>query len=318
MDFYLSMRRHNRSVQGEFVTWGGQADIYKVELDGQPQILKVYRHEAAQGRLREISDTFVKLPDIPQQLDRARMLDCGSTEYRGRTVPAALFRYVPGKMLFSNNPERDCDLARVEVTDAYRLRLATELIEAIHFLHTHRIIHADLSPTNILVNDAVPELTIIDVDGAGMLNDEDDGWAQPPIVAGQSQVPGFPPPSENAYHVVYPESDYWWTAMLLFYISTSLSPFFLLADASRASLSELAGVLTRSKGREWPPSYEVAMTHSKFRRDISVEVYSMVERQAHLLGSTNAFYLTFGPGYGNRKARVPLGYLHRELKAYRK
>jgi serine/threonine protein kinase len=312
------MRRHNCSIEGDFVTWGGQADIYKVQLDGQQQILKVYRHEEAQARLRDISEAFAKLSDIPPQLDRARMLDCGSTVYRGRTVPAALFRFVPGKMLFSNNQESDCNLARVEVTDPYRVKLATELIEAVHYLHEHRIIHADLSPTNILVDDSVPELTIIDVDGAGMMTDGKDNWAQPPIVAGQSQVPGFPPPFENAFHVVYPETDDWWLLMLLFYISTSLSPFFFLTDASQASLSELAEILARGKRRDWPPSYDVIMAHSRFRRDIPPEVYAMVSNQARLLGPTNAFFLTLGPGYKNRRMRVPTGYLHRELKASRK
>lgn len=312
------MQHHNCTAVGVFVTWGGQADIYRVELDGQPQILKVYRHEAAQRRLREISDAFARLRDVPPQLERGRMLDCGSTEYKGRLVPAALFRFVPGRMLFSNNPDTDCELARGDVSDLYRSKLGLELIEGVHYLHKHRIIHADLSPTNILVNDAVPELTIIDVDGAGRLNDDNDEWARVPIVAGQSQVPGFPPPSENAYHVVYPESDYWWTAMLLFYVSTSLSPFFFLRDASRASIQELAELLDRAPGREWPPAYNAAAGHSRFRSDIRPEDYAMVAKQARLLGSTNAFYLTFGPGYGDRKVRTPIGYLHREMKAFRK
>ena len=146
-----------------------------------------------------------------------------------------------------------------------------------------------------------------------MVTDGGDDWEQPPIVAGQSQVPGFPPPSENAFRVVYPETDDWWILMLLFYISTSLSPFFFLTDASQASLSELAEILARGKGREWPPSYDIAMTHSRFRRDIPPEVYSMISRQARLLGSTNAFFVTFAPGYKNRRLRVGTGYLRREF-----
>jgi len=93
---------------------------------------------------------------------------------------------------------------------------------------------------------------------------------------------------------VYLETDYWWTAMLLFYISTSLSPFFFLKDASRATLTELAGILGRAQGREWPPSYETVRTHSKFRGEIRLEDYEMVANQAHLLGPTMPFTLPSG------------------------
>lgn len=166
----------------------------------------------------------------------------------------------------------------------------------------------------MLVDDTIPELTIIDLDGAGLLGDSGDEWAYPPLVAGQSQVPGFPPPSENSERQVYRETDYWWTAMLVFYISTSVTPFFFLQYTTPSTLLELAELLETATTREWPPAFELVGRHSRFKVGIRAQDFEMVAEQARQICPTNALHWTLGPGYNKRRTRVPAGFLLRELR----
>lgn len=307
------MRRYSGDVTGEPLHPGGQGDTYKVTLGQNKLVLKVYKGQReGQLRLRDLSDTLDMMTDMPAPLARGRMIDCGSAYSGIYGWPAALFNFVEGKVLCDPIGHSECALRSGVVPNPARLKLATELLESVHYLHSKGIIHADLAPSNVLVNDSVPELTIIDIDGAGVLATGGSLWKRPPLVLGHGGLPDFPAPSEYWDGGVTKETDYWWSQMLTYFILTSTPPFFFLTLLSPRELHEVGELLSTAK-RCWPPEYDQIKRHSKFNHNIAENDYREFAESIQHLVPTGSFFNTFGFGYSRPKFRVSPGYLLRQM-----
>ncbi len=310
------MRDHKEEVDAKFFKSGGQGDLYVVQIDGKHCVLKIYAgQKAGQHRLRELSDKMDLLPPPPKQGERGRMRDCGNAlDGGGETWPAAIFGRVKGIPLFDPLGTEECSISTGQADEPARLKLAKELLEGIQYLHTNGIVHADLSPTNILVNDSVPELTIIDIDGAGILESRAKGWKMEPLVIGQARVTGFPPPAEFWDDKVFQQTDDWWATMLTYYILTSNSPFFFLEEVTPPSLYNLQQLFEGKSDEGWPPAYEVASLHPAFRKNLAESDYLSMLKYVNNLLPTNFFFTTFVPGYTNAKVRTSPYDLYWELR----
>lgn len=308
------MRDHSTEVEANFFKSGGQGDLYSVRLDDKPFILKIYRGQReGQLRLRELSDKLDLLPP-PKQVERGRMVDCGNVANGTESWPAAIFNRVNGIPLFDPFGSSECSISRGDAPEEVRLKLAEDLLEGVYYLHENGIVHADLSPTNILVDDSATELTIIDIDGAGILDSKINGWKRSPLVLGQARITGFPPPAEFWNDSVAQQTDSWWVSMLTYYLLTSNSPFFFLQEVTPPSLSKLQELFRGDSMQGWPPSYDVASTHYAFRENVTEDDYLAMVRYVNNLIPTNVFFLTFVPGYTNKVVRASPYDLFWELK----
>lgn len=306
MDFSLSMRDHDGNFVGSHMASGGQGEIYRIEASGRPRVLKVYLgQQEGELRLRELNDAFDLLTDVPPPVQRGLMIDCGNVQMDGRLWPGAMFKFVRGKPLYDPWESTECAVGSGRLSDQDRLALAYQLLEGVRYLHEHGVVHADLSPTNVIVEDSTCELTLIDLDGAGLIDTKRMGWKRVPLVLGQARVPGFPPPAEFWNDEVYLETDFWWTAMLSYYVLTSGNPFFFLdGDASPPSLTQLQELFEGETDSGWPPEYRLACRHPRFRRSISEADYNALLKYLNSKLPTNLLFLTFVPGYTDRSLRV--------------
>ncbi len=125
---------------------GGMGTVYEaLRADGE------FQHRVAIKLVKSGLDTdsvlkrFRNERQILAQLDHSnigRLLGGGTTEDGN---PYFVMEYIEGQPLFQY-----CDAQNLNVHD--RLRLFTQICDAVHYAHQKLVIHRDLKPTNILVS----------------------------------------------------------------------------------------------------------------------------------------------------------------------
>jgi len=136
---------------------GGMATVYAA-LQPQPRrtvALKVMKPDAAEThstrRFRRESEILARLrhPSI------AQVYDAGTYEHAGRTWPYFVMEYIAGAKTILEY------VAQKQLNRRDRLKLFVSVCRAVEYGHQHRVLHRDLKPGNILI-DQSGRLKIID------------------------------------------------------------------------------------------------------------------------------------------------------------
>ncbi len=142
------------ALQGRYhvereIARGGAAYVFSGrDADGGPVAVKVLRPELA---VTVTADRFLREVAFLRKLEHphvARVLDSGEAEF---------FLYYVMPMIEGPNLRQHLDRAR-RVTVDDTLRIAHDLLDALHYFHERRIVHRDVKPDNIVLRPDGPVL----------------------------------------------------------------------------------------------------------------------------------------------------------------
>jgi len=146
----------------------------------------------------------------------ARLLDAGVTD---AGQPYLVIELVQGERL-----DRHCDARQLD-TDA-RLRLFTQVLQAVAHAHGHLVVHRDIKPGNILVT---PEGTVklLDFGIAKLLQDEHSDEADTALTRdwGRVMTPEYAAPEQLRAEPVSTATDVYALGVLLWELLTGALPF---------------------------------------------------------------------------------------------
>ena len=210
---------------------GGMADVYLARrADGafeREVAVKFVRpglsREALIGRFRTERQILARLrhPHI------AQLLDGGVTD-DGR--PYLMVEYVDGEPL-------DAYCARNELDVSERLRLFLVVCGAVQFAHANLVIHRDLKPGNILVDDE-GEVKLLDFGIAKVLRP--DGATDLTLTRDRMLTPRYSSPEQITGKPVTTASDVYTLGVLLYELLTGLAPY----AVETTSPAEVARIVT--------------------------------------------------------------------------
>ena len=140
----------------------GQVFLAEQQQPHRQVAVKVLRSAAAAGRAR--FEREVELLANLEHNNIARLYDSGTAEGPAGDLPYLVMEYVDGQDLLRYADQQQLDLAQ-------RLQLLAQVARAAHFAHTRGVIHRDLKPGNILVNER-GEPKILDFGIAHVVADE--------------------------------------------------------------------------------------------------------------------------------------------------
>ncbi len=272
---------------------GGQAEAWRVrKRDGRlvHEVLKMYRTgpESREGRhllrfvaavenLRSPVDTVTICTPFAAVVDpKSKLVGCLMPEGVGVELDDKLY-----DGLFD---DKDSLLTR--------LRVAERISAAIASLHRRNIVHADLTEQNVLVDQNLHSVSLIDLDGGGVLDSVVDGTFHPelaPLVTGKQEGSFMAPELVDSQLSPSLNSDAWSLAVLLHYvIFDGLDPFFQ-ADTYREVIQA---------AQPWPP------------QDVKVDRHTWAQFHAselNRLGPTirGHFKKALSPGHGGTWAFAP-------------
>lgn len=171
-------------------------------------IVRRFRHE------RQILASF----DHPYI---ARLLDGGTTE---EGLPYFVMEYVDGETLYNY-----CDSRSLSIED--RLRIFMQICSAVAYAHGRQIIHRDIKPGNVLINNAgVPKL--LDFGIAKILDPELIHESVNPTASMlRMMTPDYSSPEQVQGEEVTPASDIYSLGILLYEILTGHKPYSFVGRA---------------------------------------------------------------------------------------
>jgi len=150
-----------------------------------------------------------------------RLLDGGSTQ---EGLPFLVMEYVEGSPI-----DEYCDRHKLSVDE--RLRLFSDVCDAVQYAHEKLVIHRDLKPSNILVvADGTPKL--LDFGIAKVLNPEPS--AQSSLATQTSlrcMTPAYASPEQMRGKLVTPETDVYSLGVVLYELLTGHRPYRLTQNS---------------------------------------------------------------------------------------
>lgn len=175
----------------------------------------------------------------------ARLLDGGST---AEGLPYFVMEFVKGEAI-----DRYCDRHQLDTTA--RLHLFLQVLAAVDYAHTQRVIHRDLKPSNILVRDG-GEVVLLDFGIAKLLVDGQSAESELTAHGGAALTPHYASPEQIKGETLGPATDVYSLGVLLYELLCGRRPY-ESANSTRRALED--AILSASPRR---PS-EVATERSR-------------------------------------------------------
>ncbi|WP_164483838.1 serine/threonine-protein kinase [Pseudofulvimonas gallinarii] len=246
---------------------GGMGVVYRGEREGAD-----FQQEVALKLIRrgfdfdDVQVRFLRERRILARLDHphlARFIDGGVTE-GGR--PWFALEFVRGR-----NIAAWCDEERLTI--AARVRLFLDVCAAVQYAHAQLVVHRDLKPDNILIDDN-GAVRLLDFGIARLLGEEEHGLTLTRSGHGYAMTPEYAAPEQFAGQAVGVGADIYALGAVLYTLVAGvppialdrgdvlragqqvreLSPQTLTAAIARSSASEDAGQPKHSDWRRVPPT----------------------------------------------------------------
>jgi len=227
-----------RVVRG--LTRNGKGCVYRAidTTDNRPVIIKEARahvNEDALGRdsrLRLRNERYVlhllrDLDDVPKVIDHFRHED---REYLAITDLGAL-------ALGQDVAENGLYVADPAPPGRSLRALATALLELLDHVHRRGVLVRDLTPTNVVLDDATGRPRLVDFEISHAEDPQLYGW-----------TPGYSPPEQERDEPATVEADYYSLGATLFYAATGLPPTWMTGDPGNHDPRRAAEVLAGRGG----------------------------------------------------------------------
>jgi len=187
------------TVISKLDTLTGEADLYVCEKDGKQFVAKIYRRKVAIKH-----EIITKLIDIDSPYV-AKVYSTG--EYNG--FPMEFIPY------YKNGSLEGKKYTYLEL----KKHIIPSLNEGLHVLHENGIIHKDLKPSNIMLNDNQIDVAIIDF---GISSIRDSGSTV--VVTKTGMTPEYSAP-ETFRNLFLAESDYFSFGITIYELFTGKTPY---------------------------------------------------------------------------------------------
>ncbi len=191
----------NYAVQERLPVYSGEADLYTcLDVKDNLLIAKIYRRKDAVKK--NILETLSALPDSPYI---AGIYDYG--EING--YPFTIIPYF-----------RNGSLAGKKYSAGEIKSMVLPCVNrGLEYLHSHRILHKDIKPSNLMLSDDMSRILITDFGISSLAGD-----GQSIVVTGTGMSPEYSAP-ETFSNIFLEESDYYSLGISLYELYTGSTPF---------------------------------------------------------------------------------------------
>ena len=197
---------------------GGMGVVYRAErADGlfqQEVAVKLLRFDATTEDLVRRFELERRMLARLSHPNIARLLDGGTTEHG---QPYLVMELVRGEAI-----DLSCDRRRLTLPE--RLRLFATVCHAVHYLHQNLVVHRDLKPGNVMV-DEHGEPRLLDFGIARLLEEPADAGAEPTWFSARLLTPEYASPEQLAGEPVTTASDVYSLGVMLYSLLTGRKPF---------------------------------------------------------------------------------------------
>ena len=178
---------------------------------------------------RDLATRMARERDILSSLEHpniARLYDAG-VDQLGR--PFLALEYVEGHRI-----DQYCDAERLSIRE--RIRLFLQVLDAVQYAHTNLVLHRDLKPGNVLVNQR-GEVRLLDFGIAKLLGDETGAQHPDPQSRSMSRAmtPRYASPEQVRQQRLALPSDVYSLGVMLYELLVGASPL-IAGNGSRAEL----------------------------------------------------------------------------------
>ena len=204
-------------VQSRLEVASGEADLYLCNCDGNAYVAKVYQRKFAIKQ--EVVEALMQI-DSPYV---AKIFETG--DHNGHPVEILPY-YANGSLQGKTFHENDL----IEV-------IIPNINEGLHALHTAGIIHKDLKPTNIMLNDDGRTVSIIDF---GISSAVEQG--QTVLVTKLGMTPAYSAPESLMGNIFWEGSDYYSFGITLFELYCGYTPYANMQQEEIEQYTALQGI----------------------------------------------------------------------------
>ena len=229
--------RQSEYVQGDHVgpyeiesiiASGGMGSVYKAKrADGAFEMDVAIKFIKTQNYTRETLRRFELERQILAKLQHtniARMLDGGVTE---DGVPYIILEFVNGTPIDEYCKMHNCSINQ-------RISLFKQVLEGVRYAHENLVIHRDLKPGNILVDES-GKVKILDFGISKLLGDEDDATLTQTGI--RLLTPRYAAPEQIRQEPITTATDLYALGIIFYELLSGVSPFHL-DDATRYEIEQ--------------------------------------------------------------------------------
>jgi len=305
-----------KSIFKKKFVFGGEGRIYKYRYKSNIFAIKaipIYDtfQKSIFRRVKVLGRVFKKIQSIIDSKIFHQVVHAGLPHFQGfaqgkdfdpefvmsKTVYLFAFPYILGQSL---NEVLNND----ETLSTKRKKLAKQLIEMLVALEKAGIVHADLFPSNFII-DHNHRAYLIDMMGAG-IKGLNKGWIWPPFVRGKPDIWPLPPEITEKKNPTF-ESDRWVGGFLIFYVLTGLkTPFPFVKRVDLSTLRKLCDWADTRKVK-WPP-----VSNNKVNNFHALRKYQTIKKFTNFMDNNfpqsksnyqNLLHTTYISGFSNQMVR---------------